>query len=159
MTSRMLDVDQRPPALEARPVTACQLRRLFPSSRAVSLVGLVHRFAALGEHMLVHRDAQPRYEPVRLYSDRRSAPTRPGISGDASVGYAPKITQRAAAGPTAEQRDGQFRRPAVGVRFDLRTPFALEAASALAAAVPFEPDTIAPAWPIVFPGGAVKPAM
>ena len=28
-----------------------------------------------------------------------------------------------------------------------------------AAAVPSEPDTIAPAWPIVLPGGAVKPAM
>ena len=25
--------------------------------------------------------------------------------------------------------------------------------------MPFGPDTIAPAWPIVFPGGAVKPAM
>ena len=28
-----------------------------------------------------------------------------------------------------------------------------------AAAVPFEPETMAPAWPIVLPGGAVKPAM
>ena len=31
-------------------------------------------------------------------------------------------------------------------------------ASCLAAAVPDEPDTIAPAWPIVLPSGAVKPA-
>ena len=31
-------------------------------------------------------------------------------------------------------------------------------ASFLAAAVPDEPDTIAPAWPIVLPSGAVKPA-
>src|SRR6185312_6931022 len=45
----------------------------------------------------------------------------------------------------------------VGVR-PTRTPFA-SSASALAAAVPFEPDTIAPAWPIVLPGGAVKPAI
>src|SRR5436190_471251 len=45
----------------------------------------------------------------------------------------------------------------VGVR-PTRTPFA-SSASAFAAAVPCEPDTIAPAWPIVFPGGAVKPAM
>ena len=31
-------------------------------------------------------------------------------------------------------------------------------ASFFAAAVPDEPDTIAPAWPIVLPSGAVKPA-
>ncbi len=31
-------------------------------------------------------------------------------------------------------------------------------ASCLAAAVPEDPDTIAPAWPIVLPSGAVKPA-
>jgi hypothetical protein len=31
-------------------------------------------------------------------------------------------------------------------------------ASCLAAAVPDEPDTIAPAWPIVLPSGAVNPA-
>ena len=29
---------------------------------------------------------------------------------------------------------------------------------ALAEAVPAEPDTIAPAWPMVFPSGAVNPA-
>jgi hypothetical protein len=37
-----------------------------------------------------------------------------------------------------------------------RTPFACNA-SAFAAAVPLEPDTIAPAWPMVFPGGAGSP--
>ena len=31
-------------------------------------------------------------------------------------------------------------------------------ASFLAAAVPEEPDTMAPAWPMVLPSGAVKPA-
>ena len=45
----------------------------------------------------------------------------------------------------------------VGVR-PTRTPLA-SSASALALAVPCEPDTIAPAWPMVLPGGAVKPAM
>ena len=45
----------------------------------------------------------------------------------------------------------------VGVR-PTRTPLA-SSASALAWAVPDVPDTIAPAWPIVLPGGAVKPAM
>ncbi len=38
-----------------------------------------------------------------------------------------------------------------------RTP-AASRASALAAAVPDEPDTMAPAWPMVLPSGAVKPA-
>ncbi len=45
----------------------------------------------------------------------------------------------------------------VGVR-PTRTPLA-SSASAFATAVPLDPDTIAPAWPIVLPGGAVKPAM
>ena len=45
----------------------------------------------------------------------------------------------------------------VGVR-PTRTP-RRSSASALARAVPCEPETIAPAWPIVLPGGAVKPAM
>ncbi len=39
-----------------------------------------------------------------------------------------------------------------------RTPRA-SSASFFACAVPAEPEMIAPAWPIVFPGGAVKPAM
>src|SRR3954452_351207 len=38
-----------------------------------------------------------------------------------------------------------------------RTPTASRA-SCFAAAVPLEPETIAPAWPIVLPSGAVKPA-
>ena len=45
----------------------------------------------------------------------------------------------------------------VGVR-PTRTPRA-SSASCLATAVPAVPETIAPAWPIVLPGGAVKPAM
>jgi len=39
-----------------------------------------------------------------------------------------------------------------------RMPFASSAAF-FASAVPDEPEMIAPAWPIVFPGGAVNPAM
>jgi hypothetical protein len=35
---------------------------------------------------------------------------------------------------------------------------AFSSASILAAAVPLEPETMAPAWPIFFPGGAVTPA-
>jgi len=36
---------------------------------------------------------------------------------------------------------------------------ASRSASILACAVPFPPETIAPAWPIFFPAGAVTPAM
>ena len=36
---------------------------------------------------------------------------------------------------------------------------AASSASFFACAVPAEPEMIAPAWPIVFPGGAEKPAM
>ncbi len=46
---------------------------------------------------------------------------------------------------------------AVGV-WPTRTPRASSAAC-FAFAVPAVPETIAPAWPIVLPGGAVKPAM
>lgn len=45
----------------------------------------------------------------------------------------------------------------VGVR-PTRTPLD-SSASIFAAALPDEPLTIAPAWPIVLPGGAVTPAM
>ena len=61
-----------------------------------------------------------------------------------------------AAGLAAEDLDGELA-TSVGVR-PTRTPLA-SSASAFAAAVPCEPETIAPAWPIVLPGGAVKPAM
>src|SRR5919204_2864130 len=44
----------------------------------------------------------------------------------------------------------------LGVR-PTRTP-AFSSASFLACAVPAEPEMIAPAWPIVLPSGAVKPA-
>ena len=45
----------------------------------------------------------------------------------------------------------------VGLR-PTRTP-AASSASILACAVPFDPEMIAPAWPIFLPGGAVTPAM
>ena len=44
----------------------------------------------------------------------------------------------------------------LGVR-PTRTP-TFSSASFFACAVPDDPDTIAPAWPIVFPSGAVNPA-
>jgi hypothetical protein len=57
----------------------------------------------------------------------------------------------------AASSDAATSATSVGVR-PTRTPL-LSSASALALAVPREPDTMAPAWPIVLPGGAVKPAM
>lgn len=43
--------------------------------------------------------------------------------------------------------------------FKLTTTPASRSACILSAAVPFPPDIIAPAWPILLPGGAVTPAM
>jgi hypothetical protein len=59
-----------------------------------------------------------------------------------------------AAAPSSEAASSAT---SVGVR-PTRTPLP-SSASALALAVPREPDTIAPACPMVLPGGAVKPAM
>ena len=41
---------------------------------------------------------------------------------------------------------------------DIRTP-AADIAAIFSSAVPVPPEMIAPAWPIRFPGGAVRPAM
>ena len=59
----------------------------------------------------------------------QSAATISAISSPASVGFWPTLTP------------------------------ASSSASIFAAAVPFPPDTMAPAWPIFLPGGAVTPAM
>ena len=79
-------------------------------------------------------------------SDRRQPPriSTAAPSSPRVVRYPPRISTAISA-------------TCVGVR-PTRTPLA-SSASALAAAVPLEPLTIAPAWPMVLPGGAVNPAM
>ena len=68
--------------------------------------------------------------------------------------------------PRRAERSNRAQRPgmtsrtrravSLGVR-PTRTP-TFSSASFFACAVPDDPDTIAPAWPIVFPSGAVNPA-
>jgi hypothetical protein len=80
---------------------------------------------------------------------RGSAGRQPGSGGGGA---------RQEAGAAAPPRTSTaISAASVGVR-PTRTPRA-SSASAFAAAVPAEPETIAPAWPICLPAGAVKPAM
>src|SRR5579884_764948 len=90
-----------------------------------------------------------RLAPDRAGRRRASPQTAPGGDAPRPAGYlaaAPSLSSEAASSATC-----------VGVR-PTRTP-RLSSACAFARAVPREPETIAPAWPIVLPGGAVNPAM
>ena len=85
--------------------------------------------------------APARSDPARLTERRRgrfppAAPPRPPLQ-DATIS---RISAAVSLGV-----------------FPTRTP-AASSASFLACAVPAEPDTIAPAWPMVLPSGAVNPA-
>ncbi len=72
----------------------------------------------------------------------------------------PRADVRGASAVKAGQRDCMISRMSRAVSegvLPTRTP-TFSSASFLAWAVPAEPDTMAPAWPIVLPSGAVKPA-
>ena len=91
---------------------------------------------ATGPPLLGLRADAPRAEPQNLPNRERffgsagqSSATMPAISSPASVGLSPTCT------PAARR------------------------ASIFPCAVPLPPDTIAPAWPIFLPAGAVTPAM
>src|SRR5262245_15569041 len=60
-------------------------------------------------------------------------------------------------GPAQAVRSSRARRAVSEGVLPTRTP-AASRASFLAWAVPEEPETMAPAWPMVLPSGAVKPA-
>src|SRR4051794_10136130 len=85
-----------------------------------------------------------------------SACKRDGISHDGDVTESPD-RHPTQAGVPAPSISAAISATSVGV-WPTRTPFA-SSASFFAAAVPWEPEMIAPACPIVLPGGAVKPAM
>ena len=83
------------------------------------------------------------------------------------LAYRPRARRHAGAGGRSSERSGRRGGAAEHLDGDLggfgrRAPDAharASSASAFAAAVPAEPETIAPAWPICLPAGAVKPAM
>src|SRR5579875_137481 len=114
-----------------------------------------------GEHRLSHPPALTREahsDPTHLLTwGARSAPRSPAESCHRPG--LPRLRRgRLAHGAlTAPSSSTACTATSVGVR-PTRTP-ASSSARALAAALPALPETIAPAWPIVFPAGAVKPAM
>src|SRR5689334_17533417 len=98
-------------------------------------------------------------------------PTTTGVRGSTFMGH---LSRRADAESHYRAAGNAIPRLLAGMRYRLfrisramlavsdgvlptRTP-AASSASFFAAAVPDEPETIAPAWPIVLPSGAVKPA-
>ncbi len=98
------------------------------------------------------RSQAPILTADRAPPGRRAAPVGAPRGGRAAPG-----ARSLARGPSARGMTSRTRRAvSLGVLPTL-TP-AFSRASFLAWAVPEEPETIAPAWPIVLPSGAVKPA-
>ena len=142
-------------------------------------VGL-HR--AVGDEHLLDGDAVLLGDPLaqRHVADRRAVRDRPAgillegeLRGLAQPLHVDDVERRRAPGERDRVGHGLRRyalsgrasprcRPAISATsvgvWPTRTPRA-SSASCLAFAVPAVPETIAPAWPIVLPGGAVKPAM
>ena len=102
-----------------------------------------------------HPARAPGASPTRTNS--RAAPTRtPAGSGPTTSPRRRGVPCATAARGQPARRDRARRAVSDGVLPTL-TP-AASRASFLACAVPEEPETMAPAWPIVLPSGAVKPA-
>ena len=99
---------------------------------------------------------------------RRSLPTSPRFDvslelrsrRDADLAAAARLRarrQRDLRAPSPRGSPSRSRRPASGCGRPARRP--LPARRSSPSAPPLDPDTIAPAWPIVLPGGALTPAM
>ena len=146
------------------------ISRLRARPRLRLLRALRHQGQALEEGQPLQPRRQARvHGALHVQEARRVARHRPlqaedGLQGraregleevqgplDASKGQAPRVS----AASRRSRRRAARPRSACGRR---ARPCA-SSASCLAAAVPAVPETIAPAWPIVLPGGAVKPAM
>ena len=116
-------------------------------------------FAPLPE---IHPAQQQGHARARAPDPTRAAPRtrdatsrRPRPIADGGAGERPRRRGGACEVTPGAPRPG--RPPAVGFR-PTAAPTA-SSASAFAAAVPLDPVTIAPAWPIRLPGGASNPAM
>src|SRR5690606_3274126 len=84
---------------------------------------------------------------------RRRRPSRSGTAADVVARLADAVRR-----PPADQDSNDCASRAVSDGVLPTVTPAASSATFLASAVPEEPETMAPAWPIVFPSGAVKPA-
>jgi hypothetical protein len=109
--------------------------RSMPDRRMGCLPNFLSRFDAIENYLTMTADTPA--VPLRMWAHKRGAKTGRGA-------YRLRRIERA----SSAVADGVL---------PTFTP-AASSASFLAAAVPDDPDTIAPAWPIVLPSGAVKPA-
>ena len=139
----------------ARALGAARARGRARACRSRSNSSISARWAPQTARSFARHGRSPRALPGRRGS--RARDPLPGRDSGRRR-RAPRVAA-SSAGLTgaAEQRDRDL--GDLGRRAARRGRPWLSSASALAAAVPCEPDTIAPAWPIVLPGGAVKPAM
>jgi len=120
-----------------------------PRGRSASSTGNVPEVDAVAER------AERAHRRLATKEGRR---TRNAPTAGALLSLSPVAAASIAAGAAQPPRiSTAMSETSVGVR-PTRTPLA-SSASAFACAVPALPETIAPAWPIVLPGGAVKPAM
>ncbi len=101
----------------------------------------------------------PRYPGSSRRSVNWPTPTRTGVRGPTApvTGTAPCASQ---APHPVRHRPRRISRASSAVADGVLPTFtpAASSASCLAAAVPDDPETMAPAWPMVLPSGAVKPA-
>ena len=165
-------------ASEASPVThpddqpRATSRRSRPAAprhprRASSDPGSTERRRSLT--VIATQCARQRPEAVRATPSPRTPPTPPRNPHLTRSPRSARVEGRAGAGDGTEielGRDRQAESPCMISRIrsavsdgvlPTLTP-AASRASFLACAVPDEPDTMAPAWPIVLPSGAVNPA-
>jgi hypothetical protein len=149
------------------------LNRLVVSGSAHHPVGAGHATAqttpAATQATPPHRPRQPPRRPPRRadhasrhagHATARATPAATQATRDMKCGWgtggAARVRARRAGVQWAETDSRTRAAVSLGVR-PTRTP-TFSRASFLACAVPAEPEMIAPAWPMVLPSGAVKPA-
>ena len=155
-------------SLDGRPTAALldvqtARRKLLPAEAGRRPLSVRVEAVSPTGRVMARRHAQNE-EPRRLVGPDRLQLRRAMDATRAAVGPALQHTLRCAATYPSQRRLSRRAGRLGGELRDLgrRRPDldpAASSASFFACAVPDEPEMIAPAWPIVFPGGAVKPAM
>ena len=142
---------------------------VYPASRAARRPRLGRGF---GAQAMVDRNGPQHHAarcgPVvrqvhqrgRIAAARQGDPQRRAIPGNPQEGRRPPSIARGPSSEPAAQSDCMISRMSWAVSDGVLPTFtpAASRASFLACAVPAEPETMAPAWPMVLPSGAVKPA-